>query len=158
MTSARPGNRPPPRNVAANACTVQRLHHVGIAVKSLEETVARFRTLFGLPEPAVMESKERGIRAAVMNAGGTNLEFLQPMSKKSPFTQFIVQHGEGIHHICFAVESAAGARDHLQKHGVKLTNTEPVAGFNGHYVFTDPASTGGVRIELSQLYPEKADS
>ncbi|MSQ09091.1 MAG: hypothetical protein EXR57_02245 [Dehalococcoidia bacterium] len=158
MTSRPSGHRPPPRNVAGNSCTVQRMHHVGIAVKSLEATVALYRDLFGLPEPVIMENKDRGVRAAVMNAGGTNLEFLQPMNDKNPFTQFLAQHGEGMHHICLAVEDVAKARDHLQKKGVKLTNTDPVAGFNGHYVFTDPSSTGGVRIEISQLYPEKADS
>lgn len=134
------------------------MHHVGIAVRSLEDSVAKFRALFGLPEPVVMENKDRGIRAAVINAGGTNLELLQPTSEKSPFTQFIAEHGEGLHHICLAVESITTARDHLQKSGVKLANVEPVAGFNGHYVFTDPSSTGGVRIELSQLYPEKSDT
>ncbi len=134
------------------------MHHVGIAVKSLEESVAKFRALFGLPEPVVMESKERHIRAAVINAGGTNLELLQPTSEKSPFAQFIAQHGEGLHHICFAVGSVTTSRDHLLKAGVKLANTEPVPGFNGHFVFTDPSTTGGVRIEMSQLYPEKAES
>ncbi len=157
-TQARAGQRPAPRNLPPNPCTAQRMHHVGIAVKSLEEAVARYRGLFGAGEPVWHESKERSIKAAVLNVGGTNIELLQPTGPQSPFTKFIADHGEGLHHICFAVQDVKKARDYMQKQGAKLTNTEPVAGFNGHFVFTDPASTGGVRIELSQLYPDKTDT
>ena len=80
------------------------------------------------------------------------------MADDNPFSAFLAEHGEGLHHVCFAVGSVAGARDHLESAGVALTNREPIAGFNGNYVFTDPSSTNGVRIELSELYPEKRDT
>jgi methylmalonyl-CoA/ethylmalonyl-CoA epimerase len=158
MSQTHQAKLPPPRNLAANSCTVQRLHHVGIAVRSLDDAVGRFRRLFGLGDPVWHESKERGIRAAVINAGGANLELLQPTSDASPFTRFLADHGEGLHHICLAVADVRKASEFMGKSGVKLTNSEPVAGFNGHFVFTDPASTHGVRFELSQLYPDKSDS
>ena len=150
--------RPPPRNIDSNPCTVQRMHHVGIAVRHLEEAVAHWQAVFGVRQAPIMESPERGIRAAVIDAGGTNIEFLQPMIEDHPFAAFLAEHGEGLHHVCFAVESVTAARDHLNSQGVQLTNEAPIAGFNGHFIFTDPASTNGVRIELSELYPEKLDT
>ncbi len=149
---------PAPRNIDANPSTVQRMHHVGIAVRQLEETLPRWEAMFGVKQTPIMESPERGIRAAVISAGGTNIEFLQPMVESNSFATFLAEQGEGLHHVCFAVESVASARDHLKSQGVEFANESPMAGFNGHYVFTDPSSTSGVRVELSELYPEKRDT
>jgi len=137
---------------------VQRFHHVGIVVRDLEEAIGRYRDLFGLTSGPVMENPERGMRAAVVNAGGANIELLQPTDEKNPFTAFLAEHGEGVHHICFAVESADKALDFLRSKEIELTDTEPRPGFNGHVLFTEASSTGGVRIELSELYPENRDT
>lgn len=149
--------RPPPRNVAANPCTVQRFHHVGIVVRDLEASIEQYRDLFGLASGPIMENPERGMRAAVVNAGGANLELLQPTDESNPFTAFLAERGEGIHHICFAVESAARAGDYLRSRGVELDGAEPRPGFNGHILFTEVSSTG-IPVELSELYPENRDT
>jgi len=137
---------------------VQRFHHVGIVVRDLEEAIGRYRDLFGLTSGPVMENPERGMRAAVVNAGGANIELLQPTDEKNPFSAFLAEHGEGVHHICFAVESADKALDFLRSKEIELTDTEPRPGFNGHVLFTEASSTGGVRIEFSELYPENRDT
>ena len=150
--------KPPPRNVPGNPCTVRRFHHVGIVVRNLEEAIGRYRDLFGLASGPVMENPERGVRAAVVNAGGANIELLQPTDEKNPFTAFLAEHGEGIHHICFAVESAGTAHGYLRSKGIELTDAGPRPGFNGYVLFTEPSVTGGVRIELSELFPENRDT
>ena len=147
-----------PRNVPGNPCTVKRFHHVGIIVRDLEEAIERYSGLFGLASGPVMENPERGVRAAVVDAGGANIELLQPTDEKNPFTAFLAEHGEGVHHICFAVESAETAGGYLRSEGIELTDTEPRPGFNGYVLFTEASSTGGVRIELSELYPENRDT
>ena len=150
--------RPPPRNVPGNPCTVKRFHHVGIVVRDLEAAIERYRHLFGLAAGPVMENLKRGVRAAVVSAGGANIELLQPTDEQNPFTAFLAEHGEGVHHICFAVESAERAGDYLRSEGIELTDTEPRPGFNGCVLFTEASSTGGVRVELSELYPENRDT
>ena len=149
--------KPPPRNVPANPCTVQRFHHVAIVVRDLEAAIERYRDLFGLSSGPIMENRERATRAAVVNAGGANIELLQPTDESNPFNAFLGDREEGIHHICFAVESAETALGYLQSKNVELVDAEPRRGFNGHIFFTQESSTG-VSIELSELYPENRDT
>ncbi|NQU96589.1 MAG: VOC family protein [Chloroflexi bacterium] len=149
--------KPPLRNVPANPCTVQRFHHVGIAVRDIEKAIERYRDLFGLSSGPIMENADRTALAAVVNAGGANIELLQPLNEGSPFNEFLGDRDEAIHHICFAVESIDKALGYLQSKEVDLADAEPRRGFNGHIFFTRESSTG-VSIELSELYPENRDT
>ena len=150
-------SKPAPRNVEPNPCTVNRFHHVGIIVKDLEGAIGRYRDLFGLPCGPIMENKDTGVRCAVVNGGGANIELLQPTIDSNPFVAFLGERDEAIHHICFAVGSVDTALDYLQSKQIGLDASEPRRGFNGHIFFTEAASTG-VSVELSELYPENRDT
>ena len=126
-------------------------------MRDIEKAIDRYRYLFGLPCGPIMENADRTALAAVVNAGGANIELLQPLNEGSPFNAFLDGREEGIHHICFAVESIDKALGYLQSKEVDLADAEPRRGFNGHIFFTKESSTG-VSTELSELYPENRDT
>lgn len=124
-----------------------KLHHIGIAVKELEETVERFRAL-GLKEAARGIVEEFQVAVSMVSAGEVKLEFLQPLGE-GPIQRFLEKRGEGLHHVAFSVENLEQALAELKAHGVKLVDEKPRVGFGGHRVaFVHPKSFGGVLVEL----------
>lgn len=124
-----------------------RLHHIGIAVKELEEAIERFRAL-GLKETARGIVEEFKVAVSMMAVGEAKLEFLQPLGE-SPMQRFLEKRGEGLHHIAFAVKDINKSLSTLQAQGVELIDLAPRVGFGGHRVaFLHPKSFGGVLVEL----------
>ena len=72
-------------------------------------------------------------------------------SPESPVAKFIEKRGEGIHHICFAVDDLERALERCRTRGIRLIDEVPRIGAEGRRIaFLHPASTGGVLIELTE--------
>lgn len=124
-----------------------KIHHLGIAVRELEEAVGRFGAL-GFKETARGIVEAFNIAISMVRSGETQLEFIQPLGE-GPVQKFLDKRGEGLHHIAFAVEDLEKALRSLKDQGVALIDEEPRPGFGGHRVaFLHPKSFGGVLIEL----------
>jgi LAO/AO transport system kinase len=128
-----------------------RIHHVGIAVRSLEEAARRFGGLLGLERGARYDLPEFGVRALFLPVGEANLELLEPIGAGSTVTSFLEKRGEGMHHVCFEVDDIEKALADFAAQGAKLIDEKPRPGAGGHLVaFVHPKSTHGVLVELKQ--------
>jgi len=78
-----------------------RVAHVGIAVRSIAELHAFYRTVLGMSEVDMSDSD--GARIAGFAAGDVLVELLEAETPDSPIGRFIDRRGPGIHHICFAM-------------------------------------------------------
>ena len=95
--------------------------------------------------------EEQGVRVAKLDAGNTHIELLEPISPETPVGRFIAKRGQGLHHICFAVDDINGELDKLKSGQVRLIDEHPKIGAGGAKIaFVHPQSTGGVLMELSQ--------
>lgn len=132
-------------------CTVEHVHHVGIAVKDLESAVKVYRELFGLEAGPVMENKDYAVRGCFIRVKDTNLEFVQATSPESAIAKFIEAKGEGLHHVCFEVEDVGKRLEALGAKGVRLVDQKPRRGLAGGLIaFVHPSVANGVLIELAQ--------
>ena len=129
-------------------CTVERLNHVCIAVRDLEDTLEFYRDLFGLEPSEVRELPDQRVRAALLRVGGTELELIQPTDTDGAIARFIDSRGESLHHICFEVEDLQGKLDLLAGSGARLIDRTPRQGLAGMIAFLHPRSTRGVLVEL----------
>jgi LAO/AO transport system kinase len=125
------------------------IDHLGIAVTSLEQSIAFYQSL-GLAvahrETVVTEK----VDVAMLPAGDSRIELLAPTAPDSPIARFLEKRGPGLHHIALRVPDLDAAISRLQAGGARLLN-QPRTGAGGHtYVFVHPASTGGVLLELIQ--------
>jgi LAO/AO transport system kinase len=125
------------------------IDHLGIAVTSLEQSIAFYQSL-GLTvahrETVVTEK----VDVAMLPAGDSRIELLQPSAPDSPIAKFLEKRGPGLHHIALRVPDLEAAIARLQAGGARLLN-QPRTGAGGHtYVFVHPASAGGVLLELIQ--------
>ena len=133
-----------------DACTVQYVDHVGIAVRDLEIALELFQEVFQIPHGEITELPEQGVRAALLQAGQTRLELLQPLSADSPIGRFLESRGEGLHHLAFHVENIAEKLELLSARGLELVDRTPRPGLSGIIAFVHPRSVHGILTELVQ--------
>jgi len=126
-----------------------KLHHIGIAVQSLEAARPVFERMLGKPPDSEEVVEEQKVRVAMFRVGDGRLELLEATSQDSPLARSIAKRGEGLHHIALEVENLAGRLRELENAGVRLIDREPRRGAGNELVaFLHPAGTAGVLIEL----------
>lgn len=129
---------------------IGRVHHVGIAVHSLQEAMPRFRTLgLGGGEAEVVPGA--GARVCFIGSGETQVELVEPLGPESPVARFLEKRGEGLHHVAFETEDVAAELAVLEAEGFELVDHAPRPGAHGRLVaFIQPRSLHGVLVELVQ--------
>jgi len=127
------------------------IEHIGIAVKSLEESIAFYENVLGLSCYAVEEVVDQKVKTAFFKVGDAKIELLESTDPEGPIGKFIEKKGEGIHHIAFAVDNLAGSLVELEQKGVKLIDATPRKGAEGLNIgFLHPKSTFSVLTELCE--------
>ena len=130
--------------------TAYKIDHLGIAVESIDAALAVYRAL-GLVEIRREEVPTQKVTAAFLPVGESRIELLEPTSPDSPVAKFLGKRGEGIHHVCFAVEDLEAALADLAGKGFRLIHAAPVEGAGGKRVaFLHPEAGRGVLIELAE--------
>lgn len=130
---------------------MQKIEHIGIAVKDIEKSNSLFTSLFGEPPYKTEEVESEGVRTSFFKTGPNKIELLEATRNDSPIAKFLKKKGEGIHHIAFAVENIEEKVKELKKEGFVVLNEIPKKGAdNKLVVFLHPKSTNGVLIELCQ--------
>ena len=128
-------------------------HHIGIAVRRLEDALAKYKTL-GLEPESVEEVPSQGVRVAFLPAGGVRLELLESLTPDGVIARFVESRGEGLHHLAFAVADIRAELRRLQAAGLELVDAEPRPGAHGRLVaFLHPRSAHGVLVELVEEAP-----
>ncbi len=133
---------------------VRRIHHVAIAVRSIDETLKLLGELFDLKAERIEEVPDQGVKAALIPIGDAELELLEPTDPSGGVAKFLEKRGEGIHHICFEVEDVDRELERLAAKGVELIDKKGRKGLAGKIGFIHPRSVKGVLVELAQKAEE----
>ena len=130
---------------------ISHIEHIGIAVKSLENSIPYYENVLGLKCYNIEEVADQKVKTAFFKVGQTKIELLEPTSEESTIAKFIEKKGEGVHHIAFAVPDVAAALAEVESKGVQLIDKAPRGGAEGLSIaFLHPKSTGSVLTELCQ--------
>lgn len=128
------------------------VHHVAIIVRSIEESLPRFRELFGLEsETEPMVFAPQGVRLAFLPTGpdpAARLELVEPVDSDSGVARFLATRGEGVHHICFLTDDLPLTLEHLAEREAELIDREPRPGAHGTVAFVHPRTLNGVLWEI----------
>ncbi len=128
---------------------ISHIEHIGIAVKSIEESRKYYEEVLGLTCYAVEEVKDQKVKTAFFQVGDTKIELLESTAPDGPIGKFIEKKGEGMHHIAFAVPDASEALEDLSQKGIQLVDKVSRPGAEGLNIgFLHPKSTHGVLTEL----------
>jgi methylmalonyl-CoA epimerase len=124
--------------------------HIGIAVRSLAEALPFYESQLGMIVSSRETVEQEKVRVAMLPAGDSRIELLEPLNSDSTIAKFLEKRGPGLHHVALRVADLAAVVVRLEKAGVRLLGA-PRQGAGGHtYVFVHPAGTGGVLLELIQ--------
>jgi len=130
---------------------MNKIEHIGIAVKNIDESNELFANLFGESHYKIEEVESEGVKTSFFKVGENKIELLEATKKDSPIAKFIAKKGEGIHHIAFDVDDIESEVKRLTKRGFIVINETPKHGADNKLVaFLHPKSTNGVLIELCQ--------
>ena len=130
---------------------ITHIEHIGIAVKSLEESIAYYEGVLGLKCYAVEEVKEQQVKTAFFMVGQTKIELLESTDPEGPVGRFLEKKGEGVHHVAYATENLEESLVEMEEKGVVLIDKKPRKGAEGlDIAFLHPKSTHGVLTELCE--------
>jgi methylmalonyl-CoA/ethylmalonyl-CoA epimerase len=128
---------------------VQKIHHVGIVVRGIDDALRFYRDTLGLPVIKRGELKPHGVAAALLAAGDSAIELVEPTDPTTGVARFLKKRGEGLHHLCFQTEDVGKDLIELRRKGVTLIDEAPRLGLPGPIAFLHPTSTAGVLVELA---------
>jgi methylmalonyl-CoA/ethylmalonyl-CoA epimerase len=130
---------------------MNKIEHIGIAVKDLDLSCDLYEKLLGSPAYKREEVSSQLVSTAFFKTGENKIELLAATADDSPIAVFIQKKGEGIHHIAFDVPDIYEEMERLRNSGFVLLNNEPIVGADHKLVcFLHPRGTNGVLIELCQ--------
>ena len=130
---------------------MNKIEHIGIAVKDLEAGNAIYEKLLGVSHYKIEEVASEGVRTSFFKTGPNKIELLEATNSDSAIAKFIEKRGEGVHHIAFAVEDIVAEMERLKKEGFVVLNEKPKKGADNKLVaFVHPKNTSGVLVELCQ--------
>jgi methylmalonyl-CoA/ethylmalonyl-CoA epimerase len=128
-----------------------KIDHLGIAVRSISDSLGFYQDALGLELAQTEAVDNQGVNVALLSVGESRIELLEPFSEETPVGRFIARRGEGLHHICYEVDDLSTKLEELRSRGVRLLDGYPRRGAEGKMVaFLHPASAHGVLVELVQ--------
>ncbi|RYY33185.1 MAG: methylmalonyl-CoA epimerase [Sphingobacteriaceae bacterium] len=130
---------------------MNKIEHIGIAVKDIESAGSVYQKLLNTSVYKVEEVASEYVKTAFLKSGPNKIELLEATSPESAISKFIDKKGEGIHHIAFEVDDIEAEMARLKAEGFILLNDKPKQGADNKLVcFVHPKSANGVLIELCQ--------
>lgn len=130
---------------------MNKIEHIGIAVKSVKEANKTYKNLFGYSHYKTELVESEGVLTSFFTCGDSKIELLEATNPESPIAKFIEKKGEGIHHIAYAVDDIYKEMNRLKDEGFIVLNEKPKKGADNKWViFLHPKSANGVLVELCQ--------
>jgi methylmalonyl-CoA/ethylmalonyl-CoA epimerase len=128
---------------------MQKIEHIGIAVKDLATSVPLFEKLLNSQCYKTEQVENEKVNTAFFKTGETKVELLESTDPDGVVARFIAKKGEGLHHIAFEVADIETEMERLKSEGFVLLNEKPKPGADNKLIcFLHPKTTNGVLIEL----------
>jgi methylmalonyl-CoA/ethylmalonyl-CoA epimerase len=129
---------------------LKKIHHVGVVVPDLDSAMIFWRDLLGLHLTKSAIIQDQGVKAALLQAGETEIELLEPLNPDNGVGKFLARRGGGLHHVCFETADVAAELDEARAKGIQLIDQKPRPGLAGMICFLHPKATRGVLVEYAQ--------
>ena len=127
-----------------------RIHHVGVVVANLDEGLKFWRDTLGLRLIKSATVADQGVKAALLDAGGSEIELLEPIDPEGGVGKFLARRGGGLHHVCFESDGVEAELEAARAKGIQLIDQKPRKGLAGMICFLHPKATRGVLVEYAE--------
>jgi methylmalonyl-CoA/ethylmalonyl-CoA epimerase len=133
---------------------IKKVHHVGIVVREMEQAMRFYRDTLGLRLRRLETIEDQGVKAALLNLGDSEIELLEPVKPDTGVARYLESRGEGLHHVCFEVDSVDRDLDALKGQQIELIDQTPRNGLAGRICFLHPRALDGTLVELCEPPPD----
>jgi methylmalonyl-CoA/ethylmalonyl-CoA epimerase len=127
-----------------------------VVVPSLEEGLRFWRDTLGMRLTKSATIEEQGVRAALLEVGGSEVELLEPLSADNGVGKFLARRGGGLHHVCFETDDVTRELAEAKAKGIQLIDQTPRSGLAGMICFLHPKATRGVLVEYAQPFEDES--
>jgi len=128
---------------------IEKIDHICIAVKDLEQAKKVWGPFFGKAEPDMVYRHDlESIDVARYRVGEVGYELMASTREGSEIDRFLKKRGEGVILVSFKVPDTAAAMKTLVDAGFKLLDREPRLWEKSRYAFLNPAFMNGVLVEI----------
>ena len=127
---------------------INRIDHISVAVKDLQEARKRWEPLLGKskPDESYVDAMEK-IRVARYYLGEVGFELMESTAVDGEVSRFLEKRGEGVMLVSFNVDSTRTTMDELKKKGYPfIGGARPFR--ESEYAFIHPKAVNGVLLEL----------
>lgn len=130
---------------------MNKIEHLGIAVKDAEQSKRLFAKLLGV-EPYKTELVEsEKVETIFYQLGPNKIELLRSTDPDGTIARFLEKKGEGFHHVAISVDDIYAEMKRLKEAGFELLSEQPKQGADHKLIcFLHPRSTNGLLVELCQ--------
>jgi len=97
------------------------IDHVGIAVRSLDRSIAHWGSVFGYHQATeiVLNTRQRARVVFLEKDGSLPVKLIEPADETSPVAS-LARRGGGLHHLCFRTSSVAAELARLEALGLRV--------------------------------------
>jgi len=132
--------------MAANI--VNQIHHVGMAVRDLDEAIDFLKRVFGAEVIERQEFPDQKLESAMVSVGKSTFELSQSTDPQGLIAKFIESRGPGLHHISLEVEDMDTALKHFKENGLMVVGEMKIE--KTRVAFLRPESLLGILFEIIQ--------
>jgi len=134
-----------------------RIDHIAIAVNSVQEALMNFEKILKIDKVDIEEVHTEKVKVAILRLEDTRIELMEPTADDSPIKKFLVDRGEGIHHIAI---TADGIEDDVKRavaNGIRMIGNLRTGSYGRKITFIHPKSLNGVLTELCEAVPNNEE-
>lgn len=139
---------------------VNQIKHMAVAVEDVDAAVERYQAMLGVGEPKRADWPAGQSREAHFHWGEVEIQLCQSTDPEGRFAQHVKRSGEGVQHICLAVDDIDQSIEHALAAGAKLKPCKACDKVGSHphsegwVAFFDGQAVPGFEIEFMQVYKD----
>ena len=134
-----------------------RIDHIAIAVNSVQEALMNFEKILRIDKVDIEEVHKEKVKVAILRLEDTRIELMEPTADDSPIKKFLVDRGEGIHHIAITADSIEDDVKRAASNGIRMIGNLRTGSYGRKITFIHPKSLNGVLTELCEAIPNNEE-
>lgn len=132
-----------------------KITHFGVLVRDIDAAISKWSQLFGFKLIKRLAVEQERVKSAFLSPDGDwrgfMIELVEPMDPEdmdNTVSRRLKEHGEGVLHMCMAVDDIAEIKGALQSAGVRMVARESVTETGDERLILSPRSVNGVMVEV----------
>lgn len=134
-----------------------RVDHVAIAVNSVTEALKNYEKILKIDKIDIEDVPTERVKVAILRLEDTRIELMEPTADDSPIKKFLMDRGEGIHHIAITADDIENDVERAIASGTRMIGNIRTGSYGRKITFIHPKSMHGVLTEFCQAPPESKE-